>query len=146
MMKLKSLFSVIFCAAVAAFMISCAAPPPQVNNQENKADLRRERLKQIQQMKIWYNNTSGKAGFHMVSQPRADCPITWNSNDPSIIDGYLPPGLTLDKFNIVGTPQQPGNWLVKIRFTSISCQGRSYPDQDVDVYFNIQGDAPRGLE
>ncbi len=148
MITFRRVLFLIFYAAVAALIVACAVPQPQTtntNSQTTNANLRRERLNKLQQLTIYYDNTSGKAGFHMVAQARANCPVTWYSDKPSIVEGYLPPGLKLDNWNIVGTPQQPGNWLVKVRFTTITCQGTSYPNQDVNVFFNIQGDAPREL-
>jgi len=142
MIKFKRLFIVITCAAAAVFVAGCAAPQAQ----SDRTDMRRERLNQVQQLKIYYDTTAGKAGHHFVSQSRGNCPAGWTSNNPFITGGELPPGLELNAHTIVGTPQQPGNWLVKLRFTSIICQGRSYPDEDVSVYFSIQGDAPRKLK
>ncbi|RJR15137.1 MAG: hypothetical protein C4581_12920 [Nitrospiraceae bacterium] len=150
MIKFRRLYTFITCAAAAAFVAGCAATQPQTNKtdmqRERINNLQRERIKQPEQLKIYYDVTAGKAGHHFVSQSRGNCAAGWISNYPVIIGGELPPGLKMDGHNIVGTPQQPGNWLVKLRFTSIRCQDRSYPDEDVSVYFTIQGDAPRKLK
>lgn len=116
----------------------CVPPPSHINKNSFQSG-------PPAKLNIYYTGEFGKVGYHMTAIPRANCPVTWNSNNPSIIRGELPPGLRLDGFDVVGTPQQPGNWNVVIRFTNIFCQGKLYPDQDVSVYFVIQGDAPRKL-
>lgn len=150
MITLRRLLFFVSCIGIAAFIVACAVPQPHTDKtnmqKERINNLQRDRIKQAEQLRIYYDVTAGKAGHHFVSQPRGNCVPAWFANYPVIIDGELPPGLKMDGYNIVGTPQQPGNWLVKLRFTSIRCQDRSYPDEDVSVYFNIQGDAPRKLK
>ena len=120
-------------------LASCAAPGPPV--------------KKTYQVKpgpppslgIYYIGTSGKVGHHMYSEPRANCPVTWNRDDFTHVSGSLPPGLRFRGSRIEGVPEIPGRWQVTVRFTGVTCQGRAYASQNVNVYFNIEGMAPRKL-
>ncbi len=125
--------------SVAASLIYGCVPPHSVNQSSNT------RSTQISSLNIWYVGTYGKAGHHMVAQPKGNCPVTWNANNPTLVTS-LPPGLRLNAFNIEGTPEQPGRWISKVRFTGLSCQGKSYSDQTVTIDFNIEGDAPRRIK
>jgi hypothetical protein len=143
----KSLQWIVLCICTAAFLAACAQPASISENQQNSEILNRRRAISDAQAKlnIYYNNTAGKVGYHFVSQPRADCQPQWNSNNPKTVS-TMPPGLELNGYNIEGTPEAPGNWLVTIRFDGISCHGKSYPAEDVTLLINIQGDAPRKVK
>ncbi|MFQ5692430.1 MAG: hypothetical protein ACE5IM_05230 [Nitrospinota bacterium] len=95
---------------------------------------------------IWYRGTSGKVGYHMIAEPRARCGSTWQSSTATLVSGRLPAGLRLRGSRIEGTPQSPGKWQVTVRFTGIKCRGKSYPDQNVEISFNIEGFAPRRVK
>ena len=85
----------------------------------------------------------------MVVQPgiaNGVCGGSWNSDEPYVIRGALPPGLKIADANIVGTPQQPGLWIVTLRFARIECGGKIYPDQEVAVTLEIKGIAPRRVQ
>lgn len=134
-----------------ALVMGCAQVSPQTRDSEDslngkRSTKRRSPTEGPATMTIYFDGTNGTVGHHMVCMARANCPVTWNSNNPQIVDGYLPSGLTLDGFRIVGIPQLPGNWYVKMKFSGPSCQGTSYPDQYVDINFYIQGDAPRQVQ
>ena len=103
----------------------------------------------LAQLPINYDNTTGQVGHHMVVQPgiaRGICGGGWNSDEPSVVLGTLPPGLKIMNANIVGTPQQPGRWVVTLQFARIECGGKIYPDQEVSVTLEIKGIAPRRVQ
>lgn len=127
-------------------VMGCAQVSPKASDARDTFSTRRNLAAGPAVLTLNYQGTYGTVGHHMVSDPRGNCPVTWNSNNPQIVEGYLPPGLTLDGFKVMGTPQLPGNWYVKVKFSGLSCQGTSYPDQYVDVNFYIQGDAPRQVQ
>ena len=80
----------------------------------------------------------------MIAVPRARCPESWQSSRAILRGGSLPPGLRRGRHNdIEGTPRRPGRWSVTLEFTGIRCRGKRYPDQNVNVDFNIKGLAPR---
>ncbi|MBN2654166.1 MAG: hypothetical protein JXR79_03515 [Nitrospirae bacterium] len=134
----KGLKTLILLSAAVLLIYGCV-PPQSVNQTSNT------RQAASTSLKLWYEGTYGKAGHHMVAQPKGSCPVTWNANNPTLLS-TLPPGLKLNAFNIEGTPEQPGRWISKVRFTGLSCQGKSYPDQTVTINFNIEGDAPRKIK
>lgn len=137
----KSLQWMIMLVCAAAFLSACAQPASIKHNSDIEA--RRRALADSQaKLNIYYDTIQGKVGYHFVSQPRANCQPTWNSDNPQLLSS-LPPGLDLNGFNIEGTPEAPGNWLVRIRFDRISCHGKSYPAEEVTLQISIQGDAPR---
>jgi hypothetical protein len=110
---------------------------------ESEAAEQRLRVAPPESLSIWYVNTQGKVGYHMVAEPRARCGADWSSNSPSLTGGSLPPGLRLRGSRIEGVPQSPGRWQARVSFSGIACRGRSYPDQTVHVDLSIEGDAPR---
>ena len=103
----------------------------------------------LAQLPIRFDNTTGQVGHHMVAQPgvaKGVCGGSWNSDEPNVVRGALPPGLRIVNADIVGTPQQPGRWIVTLRFARIECGGKIYPDQDVAVTLEIKGIAPRRVQ
>jgi len=95
---------------------------------------------------IYFNGTSGKVGHHMVASAFATCGESWSDSGVKMIRGSLPPGLTRNGSTIQGTPTQPGNWSVTIRFIKPTCRGKTYPDKDIRVNFHIEGIAPKRLK
>ena len=125
---------------IMTVFLGCAQANPQITRESAR------RSAAAASLGIVYPPSGAKVGHHTVLVPRGNCTPSWTSNSPEIVGGYLPPGLKLDGHNIVGTPQLPGTWNVKMRFTGISCQGTSYPDQYVDVNLYVEGDAPRQVQ
>jgi hypothetical protein len=125
---------------IMTIILGCAQAPPQKTRDSAR------RSGATASLEIFYSPSGAKVGHHTVFAPRGNCLPSWTSNAPQIVGGYLPPGLKLEGHNIVGTPQLPGTWNVKMRFTGITCQGTSYPDQYVDVNLSIEGDAPRQVQ
>lgn len=125
---------------IMTIILGCAQASPQ------KTSDSAQRSGATASLEIFYPTSGAKVGHHTVFVPRGNCSPSWTSNAPQIVGGYLPPGLKLDGHNIVGTPQLPGTWNVKMRFTGISCQGKAYPEQYVDVNLYVEGDAPRQVQ
>ena len=94
-------------------------------------------------LRIWYVNTQGQAGYHMVADANARCGGSWQASRVWLASGSLPPGLRLSGYRIEGIPQSPGRWQASINYSGLVCRGQSYPDQTVNVDLTIEGDAPR---
>lgn len=128
-------FVALLCVVLA--ISGCAAPAPT--------------LKQASQVQpgplpslgIHYVGAQGKVGHHLYAEPRANCPVTWNKDDFTHVSGNLPPGLNFRGSRIEGVPEVPGRWSVTVKFSGVRCQNRPFADQDVNVYFDIEGMAPR---
>jgi hypothetical protein len=140
-MRKKMLIYLAFAALLGAAwaLASCVAPGPTVKQ--------RHQVKSgpPPSLGIYYIGTSGKVGHHMYAEPRGRCSVTWYKNNFTRVSGSLPPGLRFRGSRIEGIPEIPGKWQVTVRFTGVKCQGRAYADQNVHVYFNINGIAPRRL-
>lgn len=89
---------------------------------------------------MYYKNTTGKVGYHMVSEhivqdwdtPTGNSDTCYPASHHSswTVTGTLPPGLSLEPGtgNIEGTPRQAGDWTASINISDIKCmQG---PDQN----------------
>lgn len=49
-------------------------------------------------------------------------------------------------FNFEGTPEQPGDWDVRVTLYGLHCKdddSKNYGDRSFSVHFHIEGDAPR---
>jgi hypothetical protein len=97
-------------------------------------------------LSIYYDVTTGKVGYHVLSSPRAVCGpngASWSLSGATIAQGQLPSGLNFDPQHgiIEGTPDQPGNWVATIRYSDVGCRGKQYPDQNVTFNFTVTGDA-----
>lgn len=126
-----------------ALTLSACPGSPMANKWKRAAEQREFKAHPPSNLPIWYENTQGKVGHHMIAWPSARCGATWNNNSSNKISGSLPPGLILRGSNIEGTPKSPGKWEATVRFTGLKCRGKSYPDQNVRVHINIGGIAPR---
>lgn len=104
----------------------------------------------LAQFPVHIANTTGQVGHHMVAEtriPRGSCSDSGDSfSVPYVVGGSLPLGMRIEGSDIVGTPKQPGRWLVTLRYDRIRCKGKDYPAQDVPVTFDIQGIAPRRIQ
>jgi hypothetical protein len=98
-----------------------------------------------------YEPTTGRVGYHMVSQPHPDrmppgcSPVV---NGVTLEAGTLPPGLAGPTYSVAmglpagvieGTPRQPGDWQVVIVLHNVTCGvgGTPYGDRRVNVNFHI---------
>jgi len=82
----------------------------------------------------------------MIARASATCGESWTKSGVKLVRGTLPPGLTRSDSIIQGTPTQPGEWYVILRFIKPTCNGKTYPDMDVGVHFSIEGIAPKRLK
>ena len=102
------------------------------------------------QFHIVLMNTNGQVGHHMVAETRVPTGTCRQPGDsispPYVVAGRLPPGMKVEGLDIVGTPQQPGRWLVTLRYDGIRCGGHDHPTQDLPATFEIQGIAPRRVQ
>ena len=126
-----------------ALTLSACPGSPMANKWKIEAEQREFKAHPPSNLPIWYEATQGKVGHHMVAVAKARCGANWSNNSSNKISGSLPPGLILRGSSIEGTPKSPGKWEATLRFTGLKCRGKSYPDQNVRVYFNIGGIAPR---
>lgn len=140
-MRKKMVIYLGFAALLGAAWVlaSCVAPGP-IAKQTHQA-----KVGPPPSLRIYYIGTSGKVGHHMYAEPRGKCSVTWYKNNFTHVSGSLPPGLKFRGSRIEGVPEIPGRWQVTVRFTGVTCQGRAYADQNVNINFNIDGLAPRRL-
>lgn len=52
--------------------------------------------------------------------------------------GELPPGMTLEDGVIGGVPKQAGDFTATIEFLDVTCAGKPYAGQVVDVQITVQ--------
>ncbi len=143
-MKGKEAMNLGLAALLGVILVAsgCAAPGPAVPG---------PMVKQAQpvnpgpppSLNIYYIGMTGKVGHHLVASAKGKCPVMWNAENFEHVSGNLPPGLSFRASAIEGIPEIPGKWQVTVRFTGIECQGQRYADQNVNVYFDIEGMAPR---
>lgn len=127
-----------------ALTLSACPGSPMANKWKRDAQQRELKAHPPSHLTIRYEATHGKVGHHMVSWPGAICGgENWKHSTSNKISGSLPPGLILRGHKIEGTPRSPGQWAATVRFTGLKCRGKSYPDQNVRINFNIGGIAPR---
>lgn len=88
---------------------------------------------------IKYEGTHGQVGYHMNARPRANCPGGWEYGSAEMSDGTLPPGIHMNGSTFEGTPQQPGDWGVFVKFYKLKCHDEIYTDKTVYVEFHIKG-------
>lgn len=92
---------------------------------------------------IKYAGTHGQVGYHMNARPRANCPGGWGYDRVEMTSGTLPPGIHMNGSSFEGTPQQPGDWGVFVKFSKLKCHDEIYPEKTVYVEFHIKGIAVR---
>jgi hypothetical protein len=101
---------------------------------------------------IYYTSTAGKVGHHLSETVLGVCRDACGDQQrwaysAKHVGGTLPPGLKFFEGDgrIEGTPQQPGNWQIQVRFSDLECGDTEsrIPNRTVNVPFRIEGDAPR---
>jgi ankyrin repeat protein len=110
-------------------------------------------------LRLFYDPTEGKAGYHMVStikahiddMPGGEACGPFAASGPLTVTGTLPDGIVMPAgtTHFEGTPQGPGDWTVTVHYPGAHCtQGDTadYGDRDVPVHFHITGDAPRSVD
>lgn len=110
-------------------------------------------------LRLFYDPTEGKAGYHMVStikayiddMPGGEACGPFAASGPLVVTGTLPDGMVMPAgtTHFEGTPQGPGDWNVTVHYPGAHCtQGDTadYGDRDIPVHFHITGDAPRNVD
>jgi putative Ig domain-containing protein len=88
-----------------------------------------------------------QVGHHLYSVPVAPhCKGTWRAESFRHLSGRLPPGLRFDGSRLTGTPTQPGTWQVRVKFSGVTCGGKKYADEVLDLEIYIEGFAPRRID
>jgi hypothetical protein len=62
----------------------------------------------------------------------------WTIGGARVVKGELPPGLTLEDGVIGGVPTQMGTYRFQIELSNITCAGKPYEGQAVDVQITVK--------
>lgn len=87
---------------------------------------------------------STKNGKRFYAKPEGNCvyengrEARWTMGGARVASGELPPGLTLEDGVIGGVPNKPGTYRAKIEFSSVTCAGKPYDQQAVDVEITVK--------
>jgi hypothetical protein len=84
---------------------------------------------------------NGKVGLPLDVNSVATCEGGgWNARI-EIVSGALPPGLTLyqEKLGIRGVPTRAGTWYLRVRWSGLTCAGKSYDDVTQDLAIVTEG-------
>lgn len=87
---------------------------------------------------------SAKSGKRFYAKPEGRClydngrEARWTMGGARIGSGELPPGLTLEDGVIGGVPTTPGSYRATIEFSSVTCAGKPYEQQAVDVEITVK--------
>jgi hypothetical protein len=90
------------------------------------------------------NGASAKTGKRFYAKPEGRClydngrEARWTIGGARVTSGELPPGLTLEDGVIGGVPTKPGTYNFHVEFSSVSCAGKSYEGQAVDVAITVK--------
>lgn len=89
----------------------------------------------------WISDIDGQVGYKLyASSPRGRCAPSGSwTGATSIVSGNLPPGLYFESHNITGIPTERGHWIVKLKLSSIQCNGSYYKDFEQELRFHITG-------
>lgn len=94
-------------------------------------------------------NLNANVGLPVDWSMRARCVGgSWNLSRVAIVTGALPPGLRIDpsSMNIVGVPTRAGTWHLRLRYTGVTCAGKSYKGNTQDLHITTKGSsAPRRI-
>ncbi|HEY5921039.1 MAG TPA: hypothetical protein VIV11_05180 [Kofleriaceae bacterium] len=88
--------------------------------------------------------TSAKAGKRFYAKPVGRClyengrEARWTIGGARVTSGDLPPGLTLEDGVIGGVPTTSGLYAFHIEFSSVTCAGKPYEGQAVDVQITVK--------
>ena len=94
--------------------------------------------------RVFYPDTQTKVGKHFQAKPSADCKYDngndarWAASGARVKSGDLPPGLTIEDAAIAGVPSKAGSYQVKLVVTGVTCGGKTFPDQEVDVAITVR--------
>lgn len=85
-----------------------------------------------------------KVGKRFYAKPAAQCfydngrEANWRMTGASVTAGELPPGLTIEDGVIGGVPKQAGSFKATIELSEVTCAGKPYPGQAVDVQITVK--------
>jgi hypothetical protein len=80
-----------------------------------------------------------KVGKRFGVKPVGQCVYTsgkdarWSMTGARVDSGKLPPGLVIEEGAINGTPIEAGSWTFQVKFAGVTCAGKPYPAQLVDL-------------
>ena len=87
---------------------------------------------------------TAKVGARFYAKPVAQCfydngrEARWTTSGAHVADGELPPGLTIEDGMIGGVPTSAGMYRATIELTNVTCAGKPYPAQTVDVQIVVK--------
>lgn len=154
--------AVVFLLLSLTVISGCASSPPATKGKCTAETWRNQ--------KSWYGTSldsypsepvKGTVGYHLTARPIMEPLVEGCRNGLKetavpgavcskdlIVSGSFPPGIDFDGCNelrIIGTPQEPGNWYVVIRFPEMVCPCGTRPPRNVPVEFQIEGVDPNWL-
>lgn len=98
--------------------------------------------------RIFYPDASAGVTAHVgkrfFAKPAGQCTYPdgrdarWSTTGARVASGELPAGLTLEDGAIGGTPKSAGTATLQIRFAGVTCAGKPYPDQTVDITITVR--------
>ena len=84
-----------------------------------------------------------KVGKRFNAKPSARCTrddgseARWAITGAHVASGALPPGIAIEDGELNGTPTKAGDFTARLVIKGVSCAGRSFPDQTVDVHVTV---------
>lgn len=89
-------------------------------------------------------STPAKVGTRFYAKPAGQChydngrEARWQMDGARVTSGELPPGLTLEDGVIGGVPKAAGTFKVTIKLDGVTCAGKAYPDEAVDILITVK--------
>jgi len=140
---------------VALFMLSSCADASQTGGNWGNSGGNQAATKSF--AGLYFSPTSGKVGYHMVSNnfiSQSPCAADegysagsgGSRGGPVSVEGIVPPGLMppdalQGRYGFDGTPRQAGDWDVKVTYRYLHCGskvvGEDAPDLTTTVHFHI---------
>jgi hypothetical protein len=85
-----------------------------------------------------------KVGKHFYAKPSAHCvhdnglDARWATTGAHVVSGELPPGIAIEDGALTGTPTKAGQFSARIELAEVTCAGKPYPNQTVDVKISVR--------
>lgn len=85
-----------------------------------------------------------KVGRRFSAKPSARClrddgsEARWAITGARVESGALPPGIAVEDGDLTGTPTKAGDYSARLVLSGITCAGKSYPDQTIDVHVTVR--------
>jgi hypothetical protein len=80
-----------------------------------------------------------KLGAKFYAKPEAHCAYDngreahWAITGAHVVSGELPPGIAIEDGALTGTPTKAGDYAARLEVSGVTCAGKPYPDQNVDI-------------